>query len=538
MSQARSNKFTVTAVAFFEGVASRIEQYWFLALFLLTLLYAGIVLRGSHAKFIDHDELFVYYIASAPSFHQMMHEVLTIDLNPPLQYILTRISVHLFGSGDLALRAPSIAGFFLAWLMLFLYTRRRFSTSWAVAAVLLFWSTEALPFAWEGRPYALLLGLASTLAFCWSFGTPAAPGEARRPLWVAPSIFIVGLGLFSTHMFAPFAFLPFLVAQGVRSYRTRKLDWPLLLALMAPSVVFLVNMHLLKRIGNYVYPTAVLAKPVSAIRFYASYAQSVSLDLALLLLIALLWSSTNRFPATATDTASSRLPIEDWVLWLGLSLAPIGVIAALMIESVSIGNRYLLIGTLGLSMTVIAILFRGVHGARTIAAMAATAFLLALPLALNRDAKDQTFDLRAGFIPLATTVNLLEPNLNLPVVAAHADTFIDINQREEATFSSRVSFLMSRADAVQYRHLTLYEEELNHVNGVFPLRDHVVNYQDFVAEHPRFILLSTPQTDPYDSMEWIVPKLLDEHATIRLLGPATGSYMDSMLYEVTMPTQR
>ncbi len=44
-----------------------------------------------------HDELYTYYIALSPTLAHFVAALTRVDLNPPLPYVLTRLSLHLLG---------------------------------------------------------------------------------------------------------------------------------------------------------------------------------------------------------------------------------------------------------------------------------------------------------------------------------------------------------------------------------------------------------------------------------------------------------
>src|SRR5271155_2717256 len=67
------------------------------------------------------DEISTLRIAELPTWHAVFHGTQTLDLNPPLEVFLVRISTHLLGPHELAARLPSILGFGLAVGCLFVF---------------------------------------------------------------------------------------------------------------------------------------------------------------------------------------------------------------------------------------------------------------------------------------------------------------------------------------------------------------------------------------------------------------------------------
>jgi hypothetical protein len=129
----------------------------------LTILYVGLAFVASR-RFLWYDELLTYYIASAPTFHDLI-ELLrkSIDFQLLPVYGLSRISMSLFGANQYALRLPSIVEFYVASIVLFFYLRRKAANVYAAFAVLMLWCSPTFRYATEARPYALVLMFFSLL---------------------------------------------------------------------------------------------------------------------------------------------------------------------------------------------------------------------------------------------------------------------------------------------------------------------------------------------------------------------------------------
>jgi mannosyltransferase len=134
------------------------------------------------------------------SFAHMLHGVSRQESTPPVYYVLAWISAHLFGFGEIAVRAPSaIAGTAMVALA-YPAARALLDRPWPAVAVaaltavspILIWYSQ------EARSYMLYACLcaASLLFFARSFGSPT---RAHVWSWAAFSMLAVG-----THYFAGF----------------------------------------------------------------------------------------------------------------------------------------------------------------------------------------------------------------------------------------------------------------------------------------------------------------------------------------------
>src|SRR6516164_9276208 len=139
----------------FQGVFQEPAVLQLFFLFSIGAAYATLLLLEPHRN-LWFDELLTYYITKAPSWKQLFELVYRFDLNPmPVDYVLRRLSIAIFGDNEIAVRAPSILAFYITSVMLFLYVRRKVGSGYATLAVLVLWYSPLFRYATEARPYAL-----------------------------------------------------------------------------------------------------------------------------------------------------------------------------------------------------------------------------------------------------------------------------------------------------------------------------------------------------------------------------------------------
>jgi Dolichyl-phosphate-mannose-protein mannosyltransferase len=92
------------------------------------------------ARHLDHDELFTFYIAQAPSLGQLLNLTQTVDLHPPLSYLFVRFSFALFGVSTWSCRLPTALAFVLTTALLFWLLKRMFSPVYGLIVGLVLWS--------------------------------------------------------------------------------------------------------------------------------------------------------------------------------------------------------------------------------------------------------------------------------------------------------------------------------------------------------------------------------------------------------------
>src|SRR6185369_15887893 len=126
-----------------------------------------------------HDELYTYYIAKAPTLKQFFTEITHLDLQPPLGYVLSRISLKLLGDSQLATRTPSMIAFTGASVCLYYFVRRRLGRFYGLLATLVFWTMPFSRYAVEARPYGLVIGFFALAMLGWQ---EVIEGSRRRRL--------------------------------------------------------------------------------------------------------------------------------------------------------------------------------------------------------------------------------------------------------------------------------------------------------------------------------------------------------------------
>src|SRR6185503_5945003 len=133
---------------------------------LMGLLLLGAAGRASE-RLLWHDELFTLYASQlSPS---ALWEALAdgLDLQPPLGYLVTRITTSTLGDGLVAIRVPSLVGFGLGCVCLGLFVRQRVGLAGGTVALLVPSVTAGYDYAYEARPYGMLVGLTGVALLLW-----------------------------------------------------------------------------------------------------------------------------------------------------------------------------------------------------------------------------------------------------------------------------------------------------------------------------------------------------------------------------------
>lgn len=210
----------------------RISGNFWLLLGFSVFYFVDVCIRASR-KYFWYDELFTVFLSRLPDFHSLWDALRHgADFNPPLLYLLTRLSQTIFGTGLVGTRLPEIAGFWVMCLCLFRFVNRRVGRWGGSIAMALPMLTGAFYYSYEARPYGVILGFCGLALICWQ----EALDSPRRSWWLTG----LSLSLFGAFMLQCYALIivaPFALTEALRTVRSRRIDWPMWLALIAPVLV-------------------------------------------------------------------------------------------------------------------------------------------------------------------------------------------------------------------------------------------------------------------------------------------------------------
>ncbi len=149
----------------------RIEQSIALheRVYLLTALTLFALFAVYHALTVPlwFDELFTLFISRLSSLEKML-QAIPADGQPPLQYLLTHLSLRLPGETELTLRLPELLAYMAAGPLTYRIVRRHGTAVQALFALgLLLGSYVGMEQAYTARPYGLLIAFTALTFYSW-----------------------------------------------------------------------------------------------------------------------------------------------------------------------------------------------------------------------------------------------------------------------------------------------------------------------------------------------------------------------------------
>lgn len=503
-----------------------------LALLCLVVLLEG--LRGASRPYWS-DELASVHVAGASSWGEMLHLSRTVDLNPPLFYVLERLSFRVFGQEEFAGRLPSVLSFAVAVGCIFLFLRRRVPLAFAVFGALLpLCNEEVSYYAAEARPYALLLGALSAAVLAYdSIVLGVRPGLARAALFVAASALLLA------HMFGSLAFAALLLAEAVRTWRTRRVDGLTWAALLLPLACCITYLPFLGQAGGGGHPGGDqglvyrLRDRVSLARCAGVYRNFLVLPLASLLeLVALVLLLYPGFPARRLSFA--RLTREAWTALLVLLAMPV-LLAALFVLRLPQGGYYPRYSiAVVLPACLLFALFVGwrAEGSRTVGSLLVAAAVLFVA-AHSRDLAAFTrtvpsHGLLSAPAGLNSTGGVSELFPDLRVVMSDPILFFAADHRLDPKDRARLVYLTDRREAFRLEQFNA-GESIADMARAFHLHSQVVPYRAFTERNPRFLLVGRR-----GHQEWLLDALDERKARMQWLGEHHYAGEDQSLWLVDL----
>ena len=476
---------------------------WFLMGLLLFCFLVSAKLASR--KFLWFDEFFTYYIVGLPSAKAIWPVMGSgISPMPPTFYWLTRFSQHWLGPSDFAIRLPELAGFLLASLCLFQFIRRRTSALYGLIGILAFWITGAYSYAYEARPYALVLGFCGLALLCWQTAADSLP---RKPAVVG--LFLACAAAVFSHYGGVIILFPLGLGEFVRSILRKKVDWLIWLSFCGAALPFLIFFPLLHRSISS-YGSAMWSHPKwnSIIECYTVLLAGIEHPLVVVLCVLTIWRVCKA--PSVSHHHSGPVPLYEIAAAIGLVLLPaVGVLQAVLVTG-QIAPRYVMPLVIGFGI-LLALLAHETLQDDAVGGILLMVVLFAGWVSHSRW-EYRTFTWERN--ETRTFCNVATRQPGSPIVVASGGEFIKLAHYTPPEISSRLDYLVdvnaarrySGSDSVELDFLDLENLLRNWESGSLNLRE----AQPFLRTHNSFLLYVTPDN-------WLFPMLYETGARMELV---------------------
>lgn len=478
---------------------------------LIVALFAAGTVSRARQKIFWHDEIFTVLIAQLPVGELWPALRAGVDLSPPGFHLLAKANHTIFGDGHIATRLPAAAGVLCAAICAGIFVRRRHGAVAGLVAIVLLLSTEAYLYAYEARPYGLVLGFAGLVFVCWQ----AAIRRGPRRIWLL-GLFLSLAAAMSMHYYAVLLFAPIAAGEGSRLWTRRRPDWPLWIAAGASIVAIVISLPLIAAVSEY--SAGHFSRPGLRTVFssYESTMAMLAVSLVMSLVFAgaaaIFWSFAE--PPLQTPDTDMR---HEWIAAAVLVLLPFLTYLLAILWTGALVSRYYLTWTLGLSILVPATVARLARRPERILVSCFCALFAWFGLRQVLSARWLAHDGPS----LQDTYPLLfdKANQELPIVIGHPHVFlVAVHYAPPALERRLVTLLPSDAPPEADTAIRSFRA-LSRIRPL-PLAD----FNEFIARHGRFLVYGPPS-------DYVVLALGKAGATLALLGQDE----DTQLFPTSRP---
>jgi hypothetical protein len=498
----------------------RLEAHPRLALTLISLIYFAVAITLARIKIPWNDELFTVYIARRPTLRDVWNALLTgAEQLPILFYVITRGSIALLGPTHLGIRLPEILGFWLMSISIYAVVRRVSSAAWALVAMVFPLITGAFYYAYEARPYALVLGFSSLALLFWQ---NAIRDRSRR-------LAAIGLGAslaaaLACHYYAILTFVPLVTAQTVWCWRRRRFDVAVAAAFLLGLAPIAFMLPLIR--AAKAYAATFWAKPhwSDMYLYYQSMlctapqrwchargpdlaSGAFTLDLLLAAVpVFLAFIVVSRDRKESVPEPAGGLSLPEWVAISGFALTPVLAVILAMTVTHAYADRYAMIAIVGLAPLLAVSMAKA---SRNKPAPAAITVLIALGLFLAGSASEARRLRRAigGYDFILSFLH--EERAGMPVVVTNPHMFFELSAIQENHSSPvPIRYLFDRDRALAYTGTDTVELGLIAFQDWAPLS--MEPFDTFTAHPERIVLLGNPA-----AFSWVTQELQRQNWSVR-----------------------
>ncbi|HSU58005.1 MAG TPA: glycosyltransferase family 39 protein [Bryobacteraceae bacterium] len=331
-----------------EKALAIVERRAFWAVGFWTIFYFVLAFYLAREKPFWNDELFTFYISRLPGLSDVWRALLTgAEQLPPFFFVITRASTAFLGSGHIAFRLPEMLGFWLMSVSVFQFVRVRLSVTYGLIAMTFPLVTAAFDYAYEARPYGLVLGFCALALCCWQ--ASARCGRRALPLL---GLALSAAAAMSCHYYAFLGLSAILLGESVRSFNRKKLDLSVWIAFGAGFIPLIFFLPLIEAARSY--SGAFWAKPkwTNTLGFYNTLLMPTGVTLFMLLIALGVHAMTHSPQVSHRADIRSKIPAYEIAAVFWLSLIPTAGVVLAEGFTGAFNFRYALPAVIGLSILV------------------------------------------------------------------------------------------------------------------------------------------------------------------------------------------
>jgi hypothetical protein len=232
-------RFELSALHLLSTTEEFVERFAAIGVFAVLLIFVLWAVLASRGIRLQFDELLEIAASSAPTSRQVLSSLASgVDFNPPFSHFLIRLSTSLWGDTELAARLPALVGVGVLLICLYTIVSEQMTRGYGLVAMLLIVCLPIRDYAVEARPYGVELGLSGIAILLYRRAV-----QGRHRVLSLVGLAVATAALVATHYYAILVVGALLAAELVRSWKSKRLDWPLLACCLGPPTVVLLALR-------------------------------------------------------------------------------------------------------------------------------------------------------------------------------------------------------------------------------------------------------------------------------------------------------
>jgi len=492
----------------------------------LILLAAGLC-SALHAvsKPFWYDEICTVIVCRLPSASAVWEALgNAADSNPPFFYLILRSTRHFVPADHLGYRLPSILGLLGTISCIYVILSRRVDKLSALVGATFVLCTPLASYAYEARPYALMVGCISVAILAW---------QRTDDSWLYSLLLALALATaVSVHYYAVLVWPAFVIAEAsvwVFERRFRIGAWAAFVVGVLPLLFFArLLFNLRQYYGQHFWAHISLGQLLLVhdwlfnVNGYWGWTFAVGITVIFLHLgitkTELVGWSDQR------QAKGSVLPIEEQVLILMLLWLPIIAFVAATVSHGGMRDRYMLPTVLGGALVVGYLTGKVPTALRMLLlVLLLMTYGLSSVSAVKSALQGSLLEPRAAATRQVRDIVAEHSESGLPIVISSGFRYLPMAYYAPAGASRKLYAVADPRAAVTFAGTDSIDLALLVQRRYFPLQ--VEEYGDLVSRHREFFLVSEPGGD----FDWLPARLSHDGHTLRLLSTGT-----TIVYKVTL----
>ncbi len=483
---------------------------------LLLILLALSLCSALHAvlKPFWYDELCTVIICRLPTASALWNALESgADSNPPLYYYILRATRHVILDDHLGYRLPSIIGLLGTISFLFVTLSRRMDRLSSLLGATFVLCTPMVAYAYEARPYALMVCCISAAICAWQRMDDAKFYALLTALALALAV--------SLHYYAIFVWPAFILAEAslwFSSRRFRRNAWGALVLGAAPLLLYAhILLHLRHYFGRNFWARPSYLQIFSAHDRLFPFGNHWGLTFTLGITAAFIACSVSDWKPCRTSSQqnpeASSVPLAERVLAFMLLWLPLFGVTVAKISHGGMTPRYLLPTLLGGALIMGYLAGKVSVPARVLLLVLILAnYGMTTGLCLAPSARGHHYKTRESVERDLDGVLAQQRESGLPLVVSSGIQFLPLVYYAPTDSGRNIYAFTDPSAAVTYTGTDSLDLDLLVMQKYFPLQ--AVAYSLFSSRYREFLLVSNPEMG---SEDWWPERLLHDGHSLNLI---------------------